>query len=135
MFWGGGWRWERCLAVASLGLATLAAPALGGERTEEGFPLTFDRVFVDLGDGVEPGIETTVRFLVTNPTDETVTYFSKPSSRSVSVTHEHIELAPGESGDLEVVIEPKVAGPFRYRIGVVVEPMRAALHIEGWAGR
>lgn len=128
--WSRGWR----LALVSLGFASLAVPAMGGDRTEEGFPLTFDRTFVDLGDGLAPGLEVEVRFLVTNPTDEPVTYFSKPSSRSVDVTHEHIELAPGESGVLKVLVEPRVAGPFRHRIGVVVEPMRAALIIEGWAG-
>lgn len=129
-----GWRRRWRLALVSLGFAALAVPAMGGDRTEDGFPLTFDRTFVDLGDGLAPGLEVEVRFLVTNSTDEPVTYFSKPSSTSARVTHEHIELAPGESGVLEVRVEPRVAGPFRHRIGVVVEPMRAALIIEGWAG-
>ncbi len=60
-----------------------------------------------------------------------MTYFLKPSSRHAKVTHKHIEIAPGETQEIEVEVETKVVGPFRHRIGVVVEPTRAALFIEG----
>jgi len=120
--------------LIALALFLFAQGAIA-QRTEEGFPLTFDRTFVDLGDGLTPGEDIEVSFLVTNPTDEPVTYFSKPSSRRVTVTHEHITLAPGESGEFVVTIQPRYAGPFRHRVGVVVEPTRSALWIQGWAGQ
>jgi len=126
------WSWPITGMALAMFLFTQGAIA---QRTEEGFPLTFDRTFVDLGDGLTPGEDIEVPFLVTNPTDEPVTYFSKPSSRSVSVTHEHITLEPGESGEFVVTIKPRHAGPFRHRVGVVVEPTRSALWIEGWAGQ
>jgi hypothetical protein len=101
------------------------------ERTEEGFPLTFAETKRVLGDQLERGVDIDVRFAVTNPTDAPVTYFLKPSSKRARVTHEHIEIAPGETQEIEIEVKTPMAGPFRHRIGVIVEPMRAALFIEG----
>ena len=112
------------LAVAS------AAPALQ-ERIQQGFPLTFDQTKIDLGEQLQRGADLQVFFTVTNPTDAPVTYFLKSSSRRVHVDYKEIELAPGESTKIEIEVENPVAGPFRHRIGVIVEPMRAALFIEG----
>ena len=127
------WRWACALGSGLLVLAAAVASPWSGQRSEEGFPLTFDRTWVDLGDAVTPGVEVSVRFLLTNPTEEPVKYFAKVSSRSVTAPWKTTELGPGESQEIEVLIEPKIAGPFRYRIGVVAGETRAAIFIEGWA--
>ena len=117
--------------LLSLAMA-IAAPSFAlKERTEEGFPLTFSEQRKILSEPLVAHEEHIVTFEVTNPTDETIEYFLKSSSRNAHVTHKHIELAPGETGEFEVKIKARVAGPFRYRIGVVVEPTRGAVFIEG----
>ncbi len=118
------------LAVVTT-LAIASAAAALRERSEEGFPLTFEKPTIDLGDQLERGVELQVSFTVTNPTDAAVTYRVKSSSRQAHVTHKEIELAPGESGKIDVRLETPVAGPFRHRIGVVVDPTRAAVFLEG----
>ena len=115
--------------VTALAMAS-AATALK-KRTQEGFPLTFDQATIDLGDQLERGAELQVSFSVTNPTDAAVTYRVKSSSRRAHVTYKELELAAGESEKIEVRVENPVAGPFRHRIGVIVELMRAAVFLEG----
>ena len=123
--WVAGW--------VALGLAVALVGPASGQRSEDGFPLTFDRTVVDLGDEVRPGVEVAVVFVLTNPTDETVEYFSKVSSRSVTAPWKTTEIGPGEAREVEVRIKPKIAGPFRYRIGFVAGETRAAVFIQGWA--
>lgn len=114
-----------CLVSVSVSAAALQ------ERSEEGFPLTFARTKHVFEEPIPLGEEVVVRFDVTNPTDAEQTYFLKSSSRSAHVTHKHVTLAPGETGEIEVDVKGKVPGPFRFRIGVVVEPTRGALFLEG----
>ena len=116
-----------------LGLAVAVVSPVSGQRTDEGFPLTFDRTVVDVGDEVTPGVEVAVVFVLTNPTDETVEYFSKVSSRSVTAPWKTAALGPGESREVEVRVKPKIAGPFRYRVGFVAGETRSAVFIQGWA--
>jgi hypothetical protein len=119
------------LLVLALGMALASGAHALKERSEEGFPLVFAEDRRDLGDQLKLGDEFEILFDVTNPTDETITYFLKSSSRRATVTHKHIEIAPGETQQIEVTVKNKIVGPFRYRIGVVVESHRSAVLIEG----
>ena len=117
--------------LALVGLLLAPASLALKERTEEGFPLTFEQTRLSLGDRIELGATLEVTFEVTNPTEEVRTYFMKASSRRVRVTHKEIDIAPGETQEIEVTVENPVPGPFRHRIGIVVEPTRSALFVEG----
>lgn len=124
-------RWVTHSVVLALGLTLAVTAGALKDRTELDFPLTFPETKRWLGDRLELGVDVEVRFAVINPTNEPVTYFLKRSSRSVTVTHKDVEIAPGETQEIAVKVETKVAGPFRYRIGVVVGSTRAALFVEG----
>jgi len=125
--------WNRAVVSPVLSLGLLVAPTSLAlkERTEEGFPLTFDEQRRSLGDQIELGSKLEVTFEVTNPTEEMHSYFMKTSSRRVRVTHKEIEIAPGETQEIQVTVENPVPGPFRHRIGIVVERTRSALFVEG----
>ena len=101
------------------------------ERSEEDFPLTFGETRRDLGQELKLRDEFEVVFEVTNPTQEPLTYFLKSSSKRARVTHKHIEIEPGVTQEIVVTVKNMMVGPFRYRIGVIIEPLRGALIIEG----
>jgi hypothetical protein len=125
--------WNRAVVSTVLSLGLLAAPMSMAlkERTEEGFPLTFNEQRRSLGDRIELGSKIELTFEVTNPTEQAHSYFMKASSRRVRVTHKEIEIAPGETQEIEVTVENPVPGPFRHRIGIVVDRTRSALFVEG----
>ena len=119
------------LIEVALGLTAAVTAGALQDRSELYFPLTFHETKRWLGDRLERGVDVEVRFAVVNPTNEPVTYSLKPSSRRVRVNHKDIEIVPGETQEIEVKIENKMPGPFRFRIGVLVGSTRAALFVEG----